>query len=350
MADIVQDPPVEPHLMANQEEVAPCSVLDRLVEEGVIEAGARSLAGCRLEEEDFSGLDLSHWDLTGASLERCDFTNARLNQTLMKGASLGDSIFDGAQMQGAILEGADLSGASLVRARMSQADLRAIEAYDASFDGATMLAVRLDSANLEAASLVGAQVVGARLIGTNLRGADLTDADLQLSHVKGACFDGCRVDGALMHSVHNYDKASWLGLDLRQVDFTGAYMLRSFILDQNYLEEFRTTSPSHAAVYRLWKVSSDCGRSLVRWGIVTLGLVLSFAWMLSLCDVDYGPHQTILSPLYMSVVTLTTLGYGDALPVSVAAQMVVMAEVITGYMLLGGLLSILSNKMARRAE
>lgn len=152
-----------------------------------------------------------------------------------------------------------------------------------------------------------------------------------------------------MHGIYDYTQASWLGLDLRQVDFTGAYMLRSFILDQNYLEEFRTTSPTHAVVYAVWKLTSDCGRSLVRWGILTLGLVLSFAWMLTTCSVDYGPHQTVLSPLYMSVVTLTTLGYGDALPVSVAAQMVVMAEVVTGYILLGGLLSILSNKMARRA-
>jgi hypothetical protein len=49
-------------------------------------------------------------------------------------------------------------------------------------------------------------------------------------------------------------------------------------------------------------------------------------------------------------VTLTTLGYGDAVPTSLAAQIFVSLQAITRYMGLGGLLSILGNKMARRAE
>ena len=54
--------------------------------------------------------------------------------------------------------------------------------------------------------------------------------------------------------------------------------------------------------------------------------------------------------LYFSLVTLTTLGYGDILPVSVAAQMLVVLEVSIGYVMLGGFISILSNKLARRAD
>ena len=54
--------------------------------------------------------------------------------------------------------------------------------------------------------------------------------------------------------------------------------------------------------------------------------------------------------MYFSVVTLTTLGFGDVLPASVSAQVVVIAEVIIGYMMLGGLLSIFATKMGRRAE
>jgi voltage-gated potassium channel Kch len=54
--------------------------------------------------------------------------------------------------------------------------------------------------------------------------------------------------------------------------------------------------------------------------------------------------------IYFSVVTLTTLGYGDIVPSSTAAQVLCMVEVFMGYVMLGGLLSIFSNKMARRAE
>ena len=66
--------------------------------------------------------------------------------------------------------------------------------------------------------------------------------------------------------------------------------------------------------------------------------------------VDYGEHRTGISSFYYSVVTLTTLGYGDAVPASVAAQVLAMIEVVLGYVMLGGLLSIFANKMARRAE
>ena len=67
-------------------------------------------------------------------------------------------------------------------------------------------------------------------------------------------------------------------------------------------------------------------------------------------NVDYGDHETWLSPIYFSVVTVTTLGYGDALPASAMAQLLVMIQVTGGYLMLGGLISILSNKLARRAE
>ena len=52
---------------------------------------------------------------------------------------------------------------------------------------------------------------------------------------------------------------------------------------------------------------------------------------------------------YYSVVTLTTLGYGDVLPASQTAQVLVIAQVIIGYVMLGGLLSIFATRMGRRA-
>ena len=66
--------------------------------------------------------------------------------------------------------------------------------------------------------------------------------------------------------------------------------------------------------------------------------------------IDYGPYPTKISPLYFSVVTLTTLGFGDAVPQTIGGQIVVMLEVSTGYIMLGGLLSIFSNKLARRGD
>ena len=47
---------------------------------------------------------------------------------------------------------------------------------------------------------------------------------------------------------------------------------------------------------------------------------------------------------------MTTLGYGDALPASMAAQIMAMVQVVIGYVMLGGVLSIFATQMGRRAE
>jgi len=138
--------------------------------------------------------------------------------------------------------------------------------------------------------------------------------------------------------------------DLREIDFTGAYLCRSFILDQNFIEEFKRHSKWSFVVYELWNLTSDCGRSATRWAFCTILLVVTFAWLYTLVGIDYGAYPTPISPLYYSVVTMTTLGYGEIVPSSIGGQVVAMAEVIIGYVMLGGLLSIFSKKMASRAE
>jgi hypothetical protein len=53
--------------------------------------------------------------------------------------------------------------------------------------------------------------------------------------------------------------------------------------------------------------------------------------------------------IYYSVVTFTTLGFGDIVPKTNLAALLVMAEVILGYVMLGGLISIFATKLARRS-
>jgi len=133
------------------------------------------------------------------------------------------------------------------------------------------------------------------------------------------------------------------------VDFFGAWLLRRHILDENFLAEFRAQSRLHEILYRLWWVTSDCGRSLLRWSTLMTVIAVFYAVLYTFVGIDFGSHKTWLSPLYFSVVTFTTLGYGDVLPASTVGQAVVISQVLLGYLGLGGLLSIFANKMARRA-
>ena len=53
--------------------------------------------------------------------------------------------------------------------------------------------------------------------------------------------------------------------------------------------------------------------------------------------------------LYYGIVTFTTLGFGDIIPKTHWARLAVGAEVVLGYVMLGGLISIFANKFARRS-
>ena len=60
-----------------------------------------------------------------------------------------------------------------------------------------------------------------------------------------------------------------------------------------------------------------------------------------------GGANSLLSPFWFSIVTFTTLGYGDVLPIRWIGELLVIIEVVLGYSMLRLLLSILANKVAR---
>jgi len=112
----------------------------------------------------------------------------------------------------------------------------------------------------------------------------------------------------------------------------------------------------------LWKYSSNCGRSLSLWvfwcAFIALGFSLVFHFHLGgtesfvmtelAKEPGYNP-QDWAPMLYYSVVTFTTLGFGDIVPRTQEAAWWIMAEVVMGYFMLGGLITILATKLARRS-
>jgi uncharacterized protein YjbI with pentapeptide repeats len=308
------------------------------------------LRGANLIDRDLSGLDLSSADLRGADLSRANLVHTRLLRADLRGAVLfqaraEDTDFTAADLRGANLEAIQAPRAGLGRARLTGAHL-----VEAELQGATLTLCEATGADLRGANLAHARVRDADLRRADFTRAEMRHTELVGSRVAEACFDGADMRDAHLKQLDGYGLASWIGADVREVDFAGAFMTRRFIMDQNFLEEFKSQGRLNRIVYGLWWFSSDCGRSLVRWSLCTLALTLAFALAFTFVAIDYGDYQTWYSPFYFSVVTLTTLGYGDVLPASLPAQLVVTLEVTIGYMMLGGLISILSNKLARRAD
>ncbi len=308
------------------------------------------LRGLSLIGVDLAGLDLSDCDLSGADLSRADLERATLFRAALRGATLFETNLERAELSGADLSGANLQGIRASGAGFGEALMREASLFQADLRDATLTSADLRGADLRIAKLSDTRLRASNLEQANLTRADLRHADLTECRVGKAHWDHADLRGATLDGLTGYRSASWIGVDIRETDFSGAYLCRRHVLDENYLEEFRNQSRWSRLLYFVWWVTSDCGRSFLRWSLLTLAFASAFALAYTHADVDYGEHYTPLSPFYFSVVTLTTLGYGDSLPASAGAQVLAMVEVLLGYVMLGGLLSIFSNKMARRAE
>ncbi len=304
-----------------------------------------SLSGADLRQAELSGLDLSGAELAGA-----DLRGVRAVKLCLADANLQGARLDGAQLLHCNLTNADLSEVSAVEAGLGGCTFDDAVLFSVDLTNASLSQAALKRADLRKANLTGARLRGSNLTGADVTQADLTGADLTEAKVNGATFRDADIQGAHFQAMVGYEKAEWVGCNATGTDFSNAYLARRTIIDQNYLHEFRTQSRGHEWIYRLWWLSSDCGRSYKRWGLWILLFACSFAGFYEMVDIDYGDDRTALSSIYFSIVTLTTLGYGDVVPASQTAQAVVIAQVIIGYVMLGGLLSLFSTKMSRRGD
>ena len=126
--------------------------------------------------------------------------------------------------------------------------------------------------------------------------------------------------------------------------------------DAWYLNGFKN---QHPIIYEIWKIFADCGRGILRWSLWSILFLILFALIYyflfylrdpSLFNATYiNESFPFISFLYYSITVFSTLGFGDITPNSGWLQSFAMVEVGLGYVMLGGLISIFSNKLARRS-
>lgn len=308
------------------------------------------LRGITLFHEELSNLDLSGYDFSYANLSRSNLSGTTFSYAVFHNTVLEQAILDECEFIGADLTWASLNECTAKHCGFGGADLSHASLINADLSGATLSKSVLSHTDLRAGNLTDARLSEAELTAAIFTRASLVNADFKQSNVEKTNFELADMQGCRLLGIKNFKKARWIGADIRGLDLRGAYLVRRYIADENYLYEFKVTSPLHKALYYLWWASSDCGRSLLRWFVWLFCATLIFAGIYTQVGIDYGDYPTWFSPIYFSFVTLTTLGYGDGVPATLAGQFFVTLQAITGYMGLGGLLSILGNKMARRAE
>jgi len=149
----------------------------------------------------------------------------------------------------------------------------------------------------------------------------------------------------------------WRGAVVENIGVCSPLDLR-YIKDQSYLEEMTEGARTWWKKFWmfLWGISSGYGDNIWLWILWSVILAFSFGAAYSLGGTEIvklgeeaGRSPNWYTPFYFSIVTFTTLGFGDVTPTTLAGEILVTAEVILGYVMLGGLISIFANKLARRA-
>ena len=165
--------------------------------------------------------------------------------------------------------------------------------------------------------------------------------------------------------THQPEQPTEFYLDNEDINGVSNPFFKRYVSDQLFIRAFKEIHPFWAIV---WKWSSDYGRSLALWALWSLLIALSFSlvymaapiWLPEwLREVMPQFHQvtgeqadeplTFWKSFYFSIVTFTTLGFGDVVADNTSARILVTLEVIFGYIMLGGLISIFANKLASRS-
>jgi hypothetical protein len=260
--------------------------------------------------------------------------------------STKDVLLEGAAFWHAYLKNADLGLANLQRA-----DLRG-----ANLEGANLQNAILWEANLQGANLRESHLQRAKLMRSQLQGAEFGGARLQ-----GADFSRAIVDGGTLIwrcKVDIETKFEGVGLGAARIYPELKQLLEYNIRRKNWEEWYKEHCLLRWPVRWFWCLSNY---GISTWRIIIWFLVLSllFATIYANCaywwppgivsDLIIEPHLPIwhyfllllLRPLYFSIVTMTTLGFGDmyANAQSIWGHILLSFQVILGYVLLGALVT-----------
>lgn len=252
------------------------------------------------------------------------------------------------------LRGVDLHKKNCRNILLAGAQLEGAFLLGTHLEGANLFEAHLEGAHLSFARLKGAFMYQAHLQGAKLWKTNLEDVDLRYAHIEEAKLIEAELKGANLTGVAYNDETEFQYIDTSRINRSTNPQLARDIEDYQFLDYFRG---KHPRFYKVWLWSSDCGRSISRWAILSGAIAL--LWGILYLLVGQGAFDfkggeegwSWFAPFYYSIVTFATLGFGGLTPkIGLwALQILVTIEVVIGYIMFAGLISILANKVARRS-
>jgi uncharacterized protein YjbI with pentapeptide repeats len=329
-----------------------------------------------LQSANLAGLNISHADLRKADLRGADFRAASLNKTKFGASNLRAACFDRAHVRASDFHLANLNFATFINASCHDVSFNHCPMARTSFRNARLARARFIESNAQSADFVNATLIktdfkGAKLELADFRGVEMAEANFRDADLRSVRMASAGILRAIVYrcGLRGVSRPTRLA-QIETRDATVEPVELRYIQDHNYLHSFRKR---HRILFHLWNVSTRCGQSLGRWAFLSVLLIALFGFVYSRPTVpawvvvaglnpdaitpviDFSRFASgddrarAFAPYYFSVVTFATLGYGDVTPLNFPGQLIVCCEVVLGYVMLGGLISIFTEKLVRRS-
>ncbi|MFC1509920.1 pentapeptide repeat-containing protein, partial [Candidatus Omnitrophota bacterium] len=342
-----------------------------------------SLSGANLLDADLFGANLLDSNLGNADLSGTDFGNANISKANLSGANLTGANLSEANLSVANLTGADLSEADLSNVNLSLADLTGANLMEADLSGAFLTGADLSEADLSNVDLSLADLTGAKLLNANLTRvnflranltgvrlwmADLTRAELMHANLMGAEFFQANlkrsefqyaiVDGRTLILDCSVDRnTDFNGVGLGSIRIApGTRQRLEYNIRRNNWDKWYTKHKVLQWIVKPFWWASDYGKSTGRIVGVFFGIAVFFALIIYVAGLLFPPgiiqevfenpfepevtFQSLTRTIYYSVVTMTTLGgYMMPYPFSEPGHLILMLHVLSGYVILGALIT-----------
>lgn len=310
-----------------------------------------------LEGADFRGAELNGVDFQYAILKDAKFDHATINKANFRNAQLNGASFVGAKMMGATLNYADLSDSQLQGANLGVLEYASQVRRISNLEKTNLCSANLSSTNLSGAKLLGACLNGAELIKTDISGASLEFAVVDAGTIIDRCiFDentdltavGLDAAGiepelktAFKNNIRRMHWQTWIDEEMKKGWCKGvlARLVRLFWWMSNYGSSTRKILGTFFCLAVFF--------CLLYWAFAVIPGSKSIIEELRQLDGQpaYGYMQTLARSLYFSIVTMTTLGFGDMHAAktggwaSYLGYLFLSAQVILGYVILGALIT-----------
>lgn len=336
------------------------------------------------------GMDWSEADLRGFNLSGLKLSS------LMKKANFQKAALSEANLRGAVLTGANFQGSRLMEAKLQKAILVKVNFRKANMDYAQMQEANLMEADLERTILIKASLQRAELMEANLKEAILIGTNFRFASLIGCDLTGASLVGANLREADFDEKVNLRNVNLYQTKLDGSTLKNSqnkldriiiqeknkkhaiardvYMNLKNYFNKEGMYEVAGEYYYREKLMETNCicsrknfskwlfnhllnitagfgerpSRVLGWWFIVIVGFAFMFfkGEGLIIKSTNFSHAETFWDYLYFSIVTFTTLGFGDIAP-KPSFRLLASIEAILGAILMAMFIYVFSRKMGR---